>query len=307
MKSGIGLGGFVILILVVIIGCKKKEEKLPPTINFKVGSTYTKDSAIVAVGHKLYFGIQARGISENLTNFTIKKILEDGTSVTVMDTGMNAESLDLDKTFYQNVENKATWTFTVMDKNRSSASVSLRIYKDPNSAYGGIYYFPSVLIGYQNNTYIGHFMDAKTGMVYNEDSATVHQADVDFLIYYFISDDLPSPVLSSPGEMDNFSTDAQLYYPCIINWLTRKYTKWDISIDNGTNTPLTVADFDAAQNDSLLIVAYHDVWGKKKFRWATAGKIIPFMTSDGKKGLVKVISADFTDTGSMEIAVKIQQ
>ena len=156
-------------------GCEKKDdEKLPPAINFKVGSVYTQNNDTIAVGHKLYFGIQARGTSDNITNFTIKKTLENGTVITVMDTGLNAMSLDIDKIFYQNVENKAIWTFTVMDRNRLTAQTSLIVIKDPNSAYGGIYYYSSIKIGYQNNTVYGHFLNPSTGLVYFEDSASVH-------------------------------------------------------------------------------------------------------------------------------------
>jgi len=305
MKTTHGIILLALLTVYFFNGCKKNDdEKLPPAINFKAGSAYTQNNDTVAVGHKLYFGIQARGTSENITNFTIKKVLENGTVITVMDTGLNAISMDIDKVFYQNVEDKATWVFSVMDRNRLTAQISMVIYKDPNSAYGGIYYYPSIKLGYQNNTVYGHFLDLSTGVVYFEDSASVHQNLVGALSYYNTAD---GPVLSSPGEMDNFGTDVQVCYPLIVNWTTRNYTKWDISLDNGTNTPLTIADFDAAQNDSLIIIGYHDVWGKKKFKYATAGKIIPFITTDGKKGLVKVISAASADTGSMEIAVKIQQ
>ncbi|HNW98589.1 MAG TPA: hypothetical protein PKK00_09295 [Bacteroidales bacterium] len=309
MRKNIFSVGIILFLSVLILGgCKKKDdEQLPPTISFKTGASYTQDGAIVQVGHKLFFGIHAEGISESITNFTVKKYLDNGTVITVMDTGLFNQTLDLDKIFYQNVEDKATWKFAVMDRNHMSAEVSMVIYKDPNSTYGGIFYYPSIKLGYQNNTTYGHFLDPNTGMVYMDDSATAHHDKIDVLIYYIISNGLPSPVLSSPGEMDNASTEAQTYYPFIANWSPRNYTLWDISFDNGNNTPLTAADFDAAQNDSLLIVSYHDVWGKKKFRFGTTGKIVPFLTAGGKLGLIKVNSADSTDTGIMDISVKIQQ
>jgi hypothetical protein len=299
----------IIFILAVFVfnGCKKEKEKLPPTISFKTGSSYTQDGAIVVVGHKLFFGIHAEGISESITNFTVKKVLNNGTIVTMMDTGLFNQTLDLDKIFYQNVEDVATWKFAVMDRNHMSAEISMVVNKDPNSTFGGIFYYPSIKLGYQNNTTYGHFLDPSTGNVYMDDSATAHNNVMDILIYYIISSGLPSPVLSSPGEMDNASTEAQTYYPFIASWTPRNYTLWDISFDNGNNAPLTSSDFYSTQNDSLLIVSYHPVWGKKKFRWATAGKIIPFLTTGGKMGLVNVISADSSDTGTMEIAVKIQQ
>jgi hypothetical protein len=305
MKTTLSIVGTILISVYFILGCKKKdEENLPPAINFKVGTTYTKNNDTVAVGHRLYFGIQARGTSDNITNFTIKKILENGTVVTVMDTGLNAISLDIDKLFYQNVENKATWVFTVMDRNRMTAQISMAVYRDPNSAYGGIYYFPSVKLGYQNSTMYGHFMNPSTGIVYFEDSATTNQNIIDVLCYYNTAD---GPVLSSSGEMDNFSTTAQTLYPLITSWTTRNYTKWDISIDNGTNTPLTIPIFDSAQNDSLLIVSYHEIWGKKKFKFATTGKVIPFVTTSGKKGLMKVNNAEAVDSGFIDVAIKIQQ
>jgi len=288
-----------------LLGCKKKdEENLPPAINFKAGSMYTKNNDTVAVGHQLFFGIQARGTSDNITNFTIKKTLENGTVITVMDTGLNAISLDINKICYQNVEEKVTWTFSVMDRNRMTAQTSMVIYKDPNSVYGGIYYYPSIKLGYQNNTTYGHFLNLNTGILYLEDSASAHQNLISALCYYNVTD---GPVLSSPGEMDNFGTDVQVYYPLVVNWTTRIYTKWDISIDNGTSTPLTAATFDAAQNDSLLIISYNDLWGKKKFKFATTGKIIPFITNGGKKGLIKINNATAAVDGYMDVDVKIQQ
>lgn len=294
----------------IINGCKKKETDKPPTISFKTGATYTQNGAVVMVGRRLFFGIHAEGISEVITNFTVKKVLDNGTVVTMMDTGMYASTLDRNLIFYQNVEDKATWQFTVMDRNHMSAQISMVVNKDPNSTFGGIYYYPSIKMGYQNNTTYGHFMNPTTGTVYMADSATAHPNLMDILIYYIDdanSNNLPSPVLSSPGEMDQSSTEAETFYPYIANWTPRNYTLWDISFDNGNNVPLTSSDFYSAQNDSLLIVSYHSVWGKKKFRWGTAGKIVPFQTTAGKFGLVNIVRADSSDTGIMELAIKIQQ
>lgn len=295
----------IIFSLFIFNGCKNDDDKkLPPTITFKNGAEYTQDGAVIQVGHKLFFGIHAEGISEAITNFTIKKVLDNGTVITVMDTGLFTSKLDIDKVFYQNVEDKATWTFTVMDRNRLSANVTMDIYRDPHSTYGGIYYYPSIKLGYQNNPDYGHFLDPATGHVYFEDSATENQSRVNILCYYDLTNSPSSPVLSSAGEMDNASTVAQTLYPCITNWAIRNFTKWDISVDNN---PVSESAFNDAQNDSLLIVSYHEVWGKKKFKYATAGKIIPFMTAAGKLGLIKVLSADEFESGKIVIALKIQQ
>jgi hypothetical protein len=67
------------------------------------------------------------------------------------------------------------------------------------------------------------------------------------------------------------------------------------------------AQFDGCNNDSLLLVAYNSTYVSQKCKFATAGKIIPFLTVDGKKGLIKVTAADFVETGTMTIEIKIQQ
>jgi len=294
----------ILLVAFFIYSCKKEEKIQPPTITFKFGESYTKNGAIVQVGRKLYFGIQANSGVENITNFTIKKVLNNGSVITVLDSGLNSSSLDVNKLLYQNVEDTVIWTFTVMDKARLSSQITMVVYKDTNSQFGGIFYFPSIKLGYQNNTMFGHFFNPTTGTVYSADSASAFSGDIDILCYYVVSSGTPSPVLSSPGEMDNGSIEAKTYYPYIADWSVRKYTLWDISVDT---SPVTATDFYAAQNDSLLILSYHDVWGKKKFKWATTGKIIPFITQAGKKGLIHVINAESVDSGAMEIAIKIQQ
>ena len=292
-----------LLAMIVIASCNKDEEKSPPAISFKMGSKYTFDGEVVMVGSPLVFGIQATAKDANITNFTIKKILPDGSISVVMDTALNAPNIDVDKIFYQSIEEQVNWIFTVMDKNRLSASISLTVYKDPNSEFGDIYYYPSITMGYQYNTEYGHFLNPFTGKVYFEDSATILQDEMHFLVYYIVDQDLPSPVFSSPGEMDNFSEEALLFYPYINNWQTRKFTHWDISVDD---VPISTEAFDQAENDSLLIVSYHEVWGKKKFKWATNGRVIPFKTANGKFGMVKVINAELTESGKIEFAIKIQ-
>lgn len=295
----------IVLSIIIFSGCKKDNE-VPegPQIKLKSSGIYTQNNAIIAIGHKLFFGIEATAGDEVITNFTIKKVLENNKVVTMFDTGMYSQNFDLAKIFFQNVEEKATWVFSVMDKNRLSSEVQLVIFKDPNSAFGGIFYYPSIKLGYQNNTEFGHFLDPNTGVVYSDDSTNVHFDKVHILTYYIESESQPSPVLSSAGEMDNYSSEAKTFYPAIINWSQRNYTLWDISVDDN---PINIADFNAAQNDSLMIVSYNDVWGKKKFRWANTGRIIPFKTSTGKLGLIRVINAEHSDNGTIEIAVKIQQ
>ncbi len=290
--------------LLLNISCDEKEtHQIPPTISIKTTDGFTKDNDTIAIGSPIIIGIQARGNDANLTNLVIRKTYPDETYTVVLDTGIYTMSLDIQKKFYQNIEEEVRWTIIVMDKNRLSSEKSLTIFKDPNSQFGGIQYYETIIMGYQKNSEYGQFLDLAEGKVYFEDSAQLFQEKIELITYFVEDDNQPSPVFSSPGEYDNFSTDASEFYTSIANWNIRKYTTWDISVDD---EPINALDFDNCHNDSTIIVNYDEVWGKKKFKWASTGMIIPFQTQAGKKGLLKVIRADETETGSIEFAIKMQ-
>jgi hypothetical protein len=175
------------------------------------------------------------------------------------------------------------------------------VYKDPNSSWGGIFEFDRIVMGYQDNAALGHFLVPSQGKVYFADSAALNQTVIDIVVYYYDDAGTPSPTLSSPGETGG---GILAYYPQLESWTTLRFTKYDISVDGD---PIPVATFDGCHNDSALILSYDDVWGKRKFKWADAGKVIPFMTATGKKGLIKVLSADHDPAGKIEFALKIQQ
>lgn len=288
------------LILTLGSACKKDEKPLPPSISLSSGEGYTPSGAIVAIGGKLKFGISASSTGSNITNFVVKKIMNDGTTKVVLDSGLNSTGFSVNETFYQGDETEARWTFQVMDKNRQFATTAITIYKDPASTWGAILEYPTIVMGFQNNTIHGQFLIPSAGKVYFADSAELNQDMVDIITYYYV-DDTPSPTFSSAGETGGGITE---YYPTIGQWTTKNYTKWDISVDSN---PVAVTDFDACHNDSLLIVRYDDVWGKRKFKWANPGSVIPFLTSSGKKGMIHVISAENDPAGMITFAMKIQQ
>lgn len=296
----------LIILIFIMTGmttsCKKSENSNPPSISLLSGNEYTPNGSVVKVGGKLTFGVTASGMDANITNFVIKKIMPDGSVKVVFDSGLNSTGFSVKQTFYQNVEEEAQWTFQVMDKNRQFATTSLTIYKDPNSAWGGILEFPLITMGYQNNITYGHYLSTSDGKVWFADSAVTRQPVIDLVTYFYIDDDLlNAPTLSSPGELGGGIT---MYYPEIGQWTTKNYTKYDISVDN---EPIPATVFDACHNDSLLIVSYDEVWGKRKFKYAYPGVVVPFITAGGKKGLVKVITADNDPAGIISFSMKIQQ
>jgi hypothetical protein len=288
-------------LLLVLPGCKKESNPLPPTLELASGTGYTPDGAVIPVGAPVRFGISAAGSGVNITNLVVKKIMPDGSVRVVLDSGLNSPSFTLNRTFYQNVEDTAQWTIQVMDKNRQFATKAMTLYKDPNSSWGGIFEFSGIIMGYQSCTTFGHFLNPMTGQVWFSDTASLNQSSVQIIPYYFLDENIPSPTFSSAGEQGGGITD---YYPEISSWTTKNYTKWDISVDTD---PVPPQSFESCHNDSLLIVSYDEVWGKRKFKWADAGDIIPFLTATGKKGLIRVISADHDPAGTIVFDMKIQQ
>jgi hypothetical protein len=286
---------------VLFLGCTKDKNPAPPTIYLKTGAPYTPDKSVIAVGHPITFGIVAGTTDANITNLVVKKFMPDGSSKVMFDTGMNTPAFDISKIFYQSIEEEARWTFQVMDKNRQFATTSLTIYKDSNSTWGGIFEFPSLTMGYQDNTEFGQFLNPSTGDTWFSDTATLNQSTIQIITYYNVDDNLPSPTFSSAGETGGGIT---AYYPVIGQWTSKNYTKWDISVDSDPVDPVA---FQNCHNDSLLILTYDDVWGKRKFKWADSGDIIPFLTATGKKGLIQVLSADHDPAGKITFSLKIQQ
>ena len=292
---------FILVIPFLFGGCKKDKNPAAPLVSLRTGTPYTPDKSVVAVGRPILFGITGSSADANITNLVVKKIMPDGSIKVVFDTGMNTPSFNINKTFYQSVENEARWTFQVMDKNRQFATTDLTIFKDPNSTWGGIFEFPSLTMGYQGNTQFGQFLDPSTGKIYPSDSAAMNQSLIQVITYYTMDDNMPSPTFSSAGELGGGITT---YYPAIGQWTTTNYTKWDISVDSDPVDPVA---YENCHNDSLLTMAYDDVWGKRKFKWSDPGDIIPFLTATGKKGLIRVIAADHDPAGKITFSLKIQQ
>ncbi|MBE9467323.1 MAG: hypothetical protein IMY72_03255 [Bacteroidetes bacterium] len=297
----------IIILSAIISSCKKEEDNTPPTISFELISGTNNDGDTISIGDALHFRISTNAGDANITNFTVKKVTENETK-TVLDSGLNSIGFVVDETYYQGVEDTVDWTFSIMDRNRMQSSIKMKIYKDPNSQFGGIIEFPEIKLSYQLNTEIGHFFLPLSNKIYLEDSASLFQEEVDILVYFNYKEDngelKPSPTLSSPGEDVNFKGDLyNEYYPFLKNWDIRNYTKYDIRAENG----VTADKYDSAHNDSLIIVSYGDVWAKKKYKWVCDGTIIPFQTTSGKKGLINVLHADTIETGCITFSIKMQQ
>jgi hypothetical protein len=290
-----------LILLLALAGCTDEEQETTPLVLLRTGSAFTADGSAVAPGGALRFGLSVSGGGGAITNLVVRRI-SDGVTITETDRGMFIEYGGLDTTIsytrgYGQVEK---WVFSVMNSYRDTASASLTVLKGAGSAWGEISYHPSVKIGLQDNISLPHFVDLHTGNVYDADGVAGHEAEIDIAAFWYLTSGISSPTLTSPAYSSAFT-----YYPLFGSWSVRNQTMYDYySSDNNLVTP---AQFELAANDSLLVNAYRpgSVSGQSKF--AYTGKVVPFRTADGKYGLIRVIRADETPSGEMEIAVKIQK
>lgn len=295
----------MLLFWITATQCRKDKDPAMPEIKLIFDPGFTKTGDVLEIGAPIKFKVEVIGKDANITNFTVKKLYGEKTK-TVLDSGMNTTGFIHSFTFYQSIEEAVEWKLSVMDRNRNEAFVSIVVNKDPNSMFGGIYEFMNIRIGYQLNTSYGHFFLPGMNKVFFGDSAALYQDQVDILSYFNHRADgsemKPSPTFSSPGEEASASGELyDDYYPDLKNWTTRNYTSYDISLND-----INAASYNNAHHDSLLIVSYNDVWGKRKYKWALPNTFIPLQTAAGKKGIIHVIEADTVETGSILFSLKIQ-
>ena len=291
----------VLLPLLVLAGCTPEEPETTPLVLLKGGGTYTADGSAVAPGGTLRFGLSVSGGGGAITNLVVRRI-SDGVAVTEADRGMYISygGLDTTLTYTRGYGQAEKWVFSVMNSHRDTASASLTVLRGAGSAWGEISYHPSIRIGLQENSSLPHFVDLHSGTAWDAAGVAGHEAEVDMAAFWYLTSGTSSPTLTCPAY-----SSALTYYPLFGSWSVKNQTMYDYyTSDNDLVTP---AQFELADNDSLLVNAYRpgSVSGQSKF--AYTGKVVPFRTADGKYGLLRVIRADETPSGEMEIAVKIQK
>jgi len=275
-------------------GCKKDDETSIPILSIQSATGYTCDGSYLN-NHSAKLGIIADGGGTNITNLVIK-ITKNGTTTTLVDEGHNDATLDITKELQLSQGDSLYWNITVMNKDRQSATVTF-FTRDTTLSYGEIWSFSGIRMGMQNSS-LGTFFDPFTGTLYTASTIAGHESSVHILGYYYITSGLPSFTFSSAGD-----SDAPTYYTTVAGWGTKNYTDWDYV------TSVTTASFDAATNDSLLVASFHSGAGlsSRKYKFADAGKVVPFKTANNKAGLIKVNAIYGAESGYIDFDIKIQK
>jgi len=286
---------FICAAAFLLAACQKEEETTNgPTIKLSLDSGYVHSDTTALIGSTFKVGIIAESGDVNITNFMIK-ITTDSTQ-TYLDSGLNSASFNINKYLVKGVSQEETWTFIVRDKAGKSASLSIKITADSNSTYGPVITIPSITLGAQNNTTVGSFLDIKNVLVYNLADAFGIQDSIEICYYYdFLQGE--NNVIASP----NANIDGSVYpgQYTLTNWTVRNETRY-------LQTSLTSSDFSGMVNDSILIASYNAPLAKRKAKNLIAGDIYSFKTAKGKFGLFQVLNVNGTDSGNVEIMVKIQ-
>jgi hypothetical protein len=290
-----------IVLLSVIVACSDKDVTISkPEIYLETGD-FTHNGDVIPLGGKITFGIIANGGEHTLTNIRVQRVA-NGKAITEVDRG-----IFVPKGNYEFVLNAVkgeseseTWRFMAMNSNRDSTVISLNVLLGEGTAYGQIKHFPSIKIGMQSNTEHPHFLDLSSGTAYTNQSVIGNEATIDLLAFVYQTSGVWSPTLNCP----QYST-APSYYPVVSGWQVRNSTLYDYNaVDNNV---VNLNDFISASNDSLLVVSFKPGTSSGNCKFSFTGKIAPFKTQNGKYGLIRVIHADETVDGYMELEVKIQE
>ncbi len=281
--------------IVILCSCKKEANESMPLLNLKTQTSYTVNNSYLS-NHQVKFGIIALGKDANITNLVIKCSGKNFSKV-IIDEGCNTNLLDIDKTFTNVMGDSLQWSITIMDHNRNFSILNLTTY-DTNKTFAPIHSYTHIEMGMQNNPAIPQLLNAVNGTLYSFSQGQQSAQLVDIVCYYYVTSGLPSYTFSSAGD-----SDAPLFYPNIANFNPKNYTDWDYA------TQLTSVAFDNCMNDSLLIASFHAGAGfsSRKYKFADAGKVVPFKTAGGKTGLIKVIAVSGNEAGKIVFDLKIQQ
>jgi hypothetical protein len=266
-----------LLSLLVVFGmaftftsCEEEGDAVPPSISLTGGEGYITADATVAPGAELMFKVDVRKGDANLDMLTATSDGSPIASSPYEDIDNTADIVEITVDAPQAVGPKG-YKFEVTDKDGETASVSVTVTVE--EAGGAITTYTAKLMGAQNNTTYGSFLDAETGTVYMLADARTHAADVD-VFYYFGSSNEAALAALDDTDANEFSMISDA------SWTTRNSTKF-------ATTSIAAADFTAMENDADFVDAT-----SSSVTNLSVGDVVAFKTVGGKMGLIHVASID---------------
>lgn len=270
-------------------GCEKKYGD--PVLTFRSGAGYVSSDTILMVTDSIRVGLEAAWNGHDMLDRLDIKINEDLVSTYTIDD----EAINFDLTLIKGAQETEKWEFIISDKAGNLAEKVLTLTRDPNSKYGGIKYFGSVVLGAQNNINKPGFIGFNPAKTYLLDQAYIKQDSIDILCYYYGTD---QTTFSSPGS----DVPDQVFAG------SKNLTNWSVrNKSNFIKSSLNEAGFLAVTIDAPIIDSWKDVDAKDKASNLKVGDVYLFELHNGRKGLILVKRLVSLEDGEVEFAVKIQE
>lgn len=270
-----------------------EEEMLGPNLQF-FGGEYIDADETVEPGAELKFSWLATVGTSDLASFSITR---DGTTLTgYPDSDIPKDNYSDQVTLIAPLNDGAyVYAFTVTDENIMSDSKTFTITVEKTG--GPIDEWTQTLGSHQSTT--GSSFASSNGEVYNLAEAKANATLIDFMYFYGATN---LATLAAPDDeiipTVFFSADGPE------TWSTRNSTRF-------SETSMTVAGFDAVEDD-LLLVEHAEGAALTLVNELEVGDVIAFVTDadkDGgaKMGLIKVAAIEAGAGGTMQIEVKVQK
>ncbi len=284
--------------LVVIIGlallyisfsaCEKDGGN--PSISLSQGGDFVGQDTMLMVGDSINVGIE---VAWNGVNSLDKlEIFLNGDLVSMTD--MSLDQAQFQIVIVKGISDAETWSFTVSDTKKNSATVDLVLTKDPNSIYGPIRFYDNTALGAQQNLVQPGFISISSGELFTLDGAYMNQAKIDLLFYY---DGDEGAVLASPGAnvpAGIFEGDHSLG-----NWTTVNTTYFQ-------KVEMTADDFDRIFHDGSILTNFDQDIAKRKAKALAVNDVYVFKTESGIHGILMVLEVEPIADGLLRFAMKVQ-
>ncbi|MCX6249178.1 MAG: hypothetical protein NTX61_00345 [Bacteroidetes bacterium] len=267
----------------------------PPSITFGAGTGYLTGDATINAGTGFRVNIVAfpnTTSTSKLTKLTVTRVQNNNPTVAI-DTTFSLTSLNIVITAHASATaGTEKWFYKITDAADQAAEVSLTITTVNSS--GPINTFSMKILGAQHST-AGSSFASSNGNVYLLADAKTNQTLIDWVYYYGASD------FASIAAPDDDNAMA------VFNDVTNGLQTWSIRNATRFNILSDAITWDAITNDAVIIQQTATGVDGSRIVSLSVGNYLAFITSSGKKGLIKVESITDGADGEISISVKVQQ
>lgn len=266
-----------------------------PSMTFVGGTGYTSGDVTLTTGTLFTVGINASSSTESnakLTNFKVTRVFGNKPEVFI-DSTISTDHFSIDINFDANAEvGTENFIFLITDKDGKTKELSFVV--TTQAAAGPINTFSMKIMGAQGST-TGSSFASIDGSVYSLADAKTNATKVDWLYFYGATN---HATLAAPDDVDAAT---------IFNNATNGLQEWAVLNPTRFKKVTDAIDWDNINDDAVIVAQTASGVTLTKGNELAASDVLAFITSTGKKGLIKVNSISGTSDGTITISVKVQQ